>query len=346
MRNYQNLISQIANRYNPDNLYEARTKASSEMASSYSDITKYIRYAMMEVDGIYTQKTLEAGDNAKGHLKNSLKSGIEFAYQGSVMTQTHIRGASDIDLLVFAQEFNGTDLIKVRGIINSATSSVDSSTFIKLRNWHDNFSTYQGDWRLDLKNLRRNCENTLNRAYSQCDISKPKSIKIRNLHLNRDVDVVVCNRFDSIEYISGKGEEYRGVEIYDKHRDIRLDPDYPFLSIKRINDRSNFTGGRLKRMIRFLKNVRTDADNEIKLTSFDINAICYDISTWEYKDLHYIDLVSILYEKLSNLCEYTDNADNLTSVAGNEYIFRNNFEKVQALRLLKDEVQNIKNSLF
>ena len=124
-----------------------------------------------------------------------------------------------------------------------------------------------------------------------------------------------------------------------------MGPDFPFLSIKRINDRSSETGGRLKKMIRFLKNVRTDSDKVIDLTSFEINAICYDIPVSYYQDAYYLDLVRILWLKLYRLCTNQSKADNLVSVDGTEYVFRDKPERLEQLKKLRNEVFTIYNEL-
>ncbi len=343
MKDYTPLLRKIQDRYNPDNLYEVRNRALSESSQSLYDIAKYVRLAMMEVDDSYTQKTIQAGENVKTCLRNELNGDVDFEYQGSVMTQTHIRGASDIDVLTFVGNFSGTDLHKVRQIINNCSYSYSGYELEILKRWERSFNPYVGNPTEDLRLLRLECERILYQTYSKCDLTKPKSIKITNTHFHRDVDIVICNRFDSVDYIKGKGDEYRGVEIFDKQKNQRLAPDYPFLSIKRINSRSAETEGRLKRMIRFLKNVRTDSDQDISLTSFDINAICYDINTNVYDKCHYMDLVRVLYNKLNMLC-IRENANDLRSVVGDEYIFRNNPDKFSALLKLRNEVTDIYNS--
>lgn len=125
----------------------------------------------------------------------------------------------------------------------------------------------------------------------------------------------------------------------------RLGPDYPFLSIDRINTRSSYTEGRLKKMIRFLKNIKTDAPVNIDLTSFDINAICYDINPESYRNSYYLDLVRILWNKLYNLSQNEAEANNLKSVDGTEYIFRYNPSKLENLKRLENEVWKIYNDI-
>ena len=38
-------------------------------------------------------------------------------------------------------------------------------------------------------------------------------------------------------------------------------------------------------MIRFLKNIKAISEHEIELSSFDINAICFDIDPVKYQNL-------------------------------------------------------------
>ena len=342
MADYRNLIERIQGRYNPEYNRDVQNRSIQDLTGIDRDIAKYVKLAMNEVDEYYTQKTLEAGENAKTHLRENLRSSVGFEYQGSVMTRTHIRGASDIDLLTITRKFNDTDYSKAVDFVktNSCGFGLD-----KVRSWLYYFNAYTGNTNADLRELRLDDERVLRMKYSQCDTSKPKSIKITNLHLHRDVDVVVASWHNSLNYIRGFSDEYRGVQIYDKDKDSRLGPDFPFLSIKRINDRSSETGGRLKKMIRFLKNVRTDSDKVIDLTSFEINAICYDIPVSNYQDAYYLDLVRILWLKLYRLCTNQSEADNLVSVDGTEYVFRDKPERLEQLKKLRNEVFTIYNEL-
>jgi len=342
MADYRSLIERIQGRYNPEYNRDVQNRSIQDLTGIDRDIARYVKLAMNEVDEYYTQKTFEAGENAKTHLRENLRFSVDFEYQGSVMTRTHIRGASDIDLLTITRKFNDTDYSKAVDFVRSNSYGFGLD---KVRSWLYYFNAYTGNTNADLRELRLDDERVLRMYYSQCDSSKPKSIKITNLHLHRDVDVVVASWHDSLNYIRGYGDEYRGVQIYDKDKDSRLGPDFPFLSIKRINDRSSETGGRLKKMIRFLKNVRTDSDKNIDLTSFEINAICYDIPVSNYQDAYYLDLVRILWLKLYRLCTNQSEADNLVSVDGTEYVFRGKPERLEQLQKLRNEVFTIYNEL-
>ena len=344
MADYTSLINRIESRYNPESLREVREKSISSLSGIDKDIAKYVKLAMNEVDPIYTNKTLEAGENAKSHLQRELQESVDFRYQGSVMTRTHIRGVSDIDLLTITSKFQDTDYNKAKAFVENHPYSYDIET-MRIKNWVNSFNRYTGDANNDLRQLRLEDERILQSHYVICNITKPKSIRITNQNLHRDVDVVVASWHDSLEYIKGNGDAYRGIYIYDKQKNERLGPDYPFLSIDRINTRSSYTEGRLKKMIRFLKNVKADASVNIDLTSFDINAICYDINIEEYRNSYYLDLVRILWLKLYHLCQNESEVNNLKSVDGTEYIFRYNPSKLENLKRLENEVSKIYNDI-
>lgn len=345
MVDYSNRIRQINSRYNPDNDLLVEQRSYSTIRDVDGDLRKYIRLAMNEVDGDYTAKTIEAGKKAKEHLQAE-QVGIDYSFQGSVMTQTHIMGASDIDLLTLTNKFVSTDISRIRLILENGSSNYSYTARTRMQRYSDNFSRYTGDYMQDLRDLRWSDEIILQKWYSKCDTSKAKAVHIYNTSLRRDVDVVASVWYDSVGYVTNdKDETYRGVAIYNKETDQEEAPSYPFLAISNINSRSSLTGGRLKRMIRFLKNVRTDSDIDIDLSSFEINAICYSIPIVEYRDMHYLDLVGLLWRKMYDMAQNEAIAKKLLSVDGTEYVFVKKPEKLPELKKLKDEVWNIYNSL-
>lgn len=340
--NYTSLLKSIEARYNPDNNRLVETRTFSDLSGLDKDIARYVKLSMGEVDEEYTNKTLQAGEAVKNHLQAE-QTDVRYEYQGSVMTRTHIRGVSDIDLLTLTEKFHSTEIFKVRNILNNK----DSNNYgyweeRKLQTYSDSFTLYEGNSLQDLRLLRKSNEDILQRKYYSCDISKAKSIRIKNSHLNREVDVVTAAWYDTVEYIIHDYDKiYRGVKVYDKQNDTTLSPDYPFLSINRINTKSSETQGRLKKMIRFLKNVKVDSNKDIKLTSFDINAICYDIDATKYMNAYYLQLVPVIFSQLYSICNDNTHAQRIKSVDGMEYIFRDHPEKLDSLRLLLNEVCTI-----
>ncbi|MDZ7775955.1 MAG: nucleotidyltransferase domain-containing protein [Bacteroidales bacterium] len=118
MKNYRQLTESIRDKINPENF--AFDKAFSEELSSisYSDALTFIRMAMKSVDPAYTKRTKAAGDRVKEHLDRELIDKT-FRYQGSVMTDTHIKGFSDIDLLVISEKFYTYDSYNVNEALSN-----------------------------------------------------------------------------------------------------------------------------------------------------------------------------------------------------------------------------------
>lgn len=110
---YSQKLRQINNRYNPDSSVLVEQRMFSGESAYDKDVARYVMRAMKAVDDEYTKRTKAAGEVVKQHLRESLTN-VSYEYQGSVMTDTHIRGASDIDLLVLCEKFVGTDIFKVR----------------------------------------------------------------------------------------------------------------------------------------------------------------------------------------------------------------------------------------
>lgn len=342
MADYRQLTQSIQNRLNPEKELLTETKMFSDLSDASTDILKYIKLAMRGVEPEYTQKSKEAGERVKDHLDTL--SNVTFKYQGSVMTNTHIKGASDIDLLTICDKFYSWDRVGIENILNSYVEKVNYSTtsIAKLEKEIRDFSPYSGTPTDDLRQIRIESENILQQIYTQYDISNSKAIKIRNLSLKRDVDIVTASWYDNVNsVINDKNEDFRGIQVYDKNINVRCPVDYPFLSIKLINERGSYTNDRLKKMIRFLKNLKADSNQNIDLSSFDINAICYDIDTSKYIDKSYYELVYIIYIQLDSICKNRTHSDRIVSVDGKEYIFKNNENKLSNLKKLMSELTTV-----
>ena len=340
-KNYRQLTESIRGRINPEN-FAIKKAFSDELSTiSYSDVLTYIRIAMKGVEPEYTQKSRDAGERVKEHLASELKN-VSFKYQGSIMTDTHIKGYSDIDLLTICEKFYQPDTITFKTIIETPEKRAQYfQTSIDKLQREINSIPYTGDDLNDLRVLRLDSERVLSEKYQTHDLTKPKAIKIKNLSLNREVDIVIANWYDDVSSVINDKGDYRGIQVYNKETHSRENADYPFLSIKRINDRSSETNGRLKKMIRFLKNIKANSDHDIDLSSFDINAICYDIKVSEYQNLSFYELVPVLYNQMKSIGTNQKHSDDLVSVDGREYIFRYNSSKLQNLKLLLAEVEAI-----
>lgn len=341
MKDYKRITDNIKSQLNPENILVERYFSSELGTISYSDILVFVRMAMKGVDPEYTQKSREAGDKVKDHLDKQLTN-KSFRYQGSIMTDTHVKGYSDVDLLVITDRFYSYDAINVNQVLsNTEIKKKYYQSSINKLEIEKSISSYTGNSNEDLRQLRLDSEKILQPIYTICDITKPKSIKVTNQSLKRNIDVVVANWYDDVTSIINDKGVYRGIQVYDKSLNIKGNPDYPFLSIERINERSSLTNGRIKKMIRFLKNIKGYSEQKIDISSFDINAICFAIDPARYNTLAFYELVQVIYNQLYLICTNHQYANDLTSVDGREYIFRNNQTKLENLRLLMGEVYSI-----
>jgi len=343
-KNYQELIESTRMRLNPESVSFQKSFSEELSSISYNDALVYVRMAMKSVEPEYTKKTKEAGDKVKQHLNQGLHNAY-FKYQGSVITNTHIKGYSDIDLLTISSRFYSWDSSRVNEVLNTTNRYNYQEASIQKLEKEVNLNSYTGNSLEDLRKLRIDSEIILNSIYNICETQHPKAIKITNLSLKRDVDIVIANWYDDVMSIINNKGDYRGVQIYDKEKNNVGLVDYPFLSINRINDKSSMTNGRLKKMIRFLKNIKAASNLDFDLSSFDINAICYNIDKAKYLNLPFFELVSVLYSEIRTICIDSNYADNIVSVDGREYIFRFSSEKIVNLKKILTEIEPIHEDL-
>lgn len=331
-RSLQEKIGSVLERRNPDGFSVAESFACDEA----DDVSKYVRLAMEAVDEEATKKSKDAAANVKDLLARNM-SNVSFQYQGSIMTDTHIKGASDVDLLILPEQFFGWDKSGVENSLQIPECKKYSS--VQLNRLEDALKTvpYKGDPLGDLRYLRDVCEGVLSKAYDECDLSKAKSIKIFNKHYNRKVDIVVASWFDDATSFANNRElTYRGIQLYNCVSNTRESIDRPFLSAKLINERSSCTGGRLKKMIRLLKTLKAESEKEIFFSSFDIYAICYAMNPSQYANLSYIDLVPALARHFLAVLSSDMSMNGLRSVDGAEMIFKTTEKKDAAGELAEE----------
>lgn len=225
--------------------------------------TRYALGAMQEVDAEYTRISVEEATRVGNQLATGLRTaGISpaFRLQGSVPPNIHIRGVSDVDLLVLDIGFLTNDPAGLRARAGA-------------------YVTLPGTALAGLQSLRRAAEDVLETAFpkAKVDRSGSKAIKLTGGSLRRPVDVVPSHWHDTAEYQRSGAECDRGVKILDTSGPRSL-LNLPFKHIRKIDAQDSACLGGLKKAIRLCKNIKADAaedGTEIKLPSFDIAAIMY-----------------------------------------------------------------------
>jgi hypothetical protein len=224
--------------------------------------TKYALGVMQAVDPEYTQNSYDEGDRVQRQLRDALEGEIstEFRYQGSVPLDIHIKGISDIDMLVLRNDFHTYDPSGAAAIAGHYRSPIPDTPVSRMQR------------------LRSRCETILTGAYpaAKVDTSGAKSITLSGGSLRRKVDVVPSHWHDTAQYQLSGLEHERGISILlkDKHQTAE---NLPFVHIKCINDKDIGTWGGTKKAIRLLKNLKNDSDytSLISLSSYDIASLVW-----------------------------------------------------------------------
>jgi len=346
-KNYGELLERLKKRSNPDNI-ENRKALNEGLGIPYSDVNEFIKLAMIGVPQEYTNKSIKAAEMVIENLKKSHGKEVDFKYQGSVQTNTHILSENDIDIVQISNKSNSVDKAGLEQELKAVAKTTPE--YKNLKKHYDNFVKYEGNQLSDLGQLRNKSEIVLKNAYSDVNIDKPKAICVNIKNPLRNVDVVTAVRYKSVPFMKSNEDFKRGIQVYDKDADDKLPVEYPFWSIKLIQDKNVAVGGRLKKMIRFLKNVKFEIgyilDRKISLTSFDINAICYNIKQTDYALENNTKLVAVLYVELGKIASDEIYRNSIKSIDGQEDIFLGkSFDKLNDLILIKDELDAILSDL-
>jgi hypothetical protein len=219
-----------------------------------SDAINYIVECMEPIPPDYTQKTFEESGRIQKQLEGAFSYNgipVTFGHQGSVTNDTHIKYHSDIDLLVATEKF-----IAVAPPLQATPP-------------------YTGNPTEDLRQMRAICTTTLTANFpkAKVDVAGARSVSISGGSLSRKIDVVPCNWLHTQEYVNGQ-KYYRGIEILNSETLMR-ETNFPFLHNQRIDKRDKEVGGNLRRLIRLAKSIRSDSDENIDVSSYDIAALCY-----------------------------------------------------------------------
>lgn len=293
--------------------------------------TQYALGAMQAVDSDYTRISLEEADRVRDQLKKGLdrKSiSTEFRLQGSVACDLHIRGVSDVDLLVLDGRYIHYERNGQKALSGGYTSPVIYNTLEALMQ------------------LRSESESILDAAFPAAKVKKDgaKAINISGGSLRRPVDVVPSNWFDTATYQRSFAEVDRGVYILNKNVPERI-LNTPFKHIQQINNRDLQSTGGLKKAIRLCKNVKADAESDgtkIELSSYDIASALWHSNM--------VALTVGIANELAILAEATRFLDDLARrpnyactlrVPDNSRVVFDTEAKIEGLRLLSLEMDDL-----
>ena len=322
MANYSRKLQNLQSR-RQDVLTKAFSLTESFNKKTYGESTTYALEAMEPISETYTQNTYKAVEKVKAQLKPGLHEygiDVEFRYQGSVPTNTHIKLYSDIDLLTLHGAFH------------------------TLQRPQEPTLPYSGDPLEDLKNLRRKTYRILDTVYTGCEIDDTgsKCITISGGSLNRKIDIITSNWYNALIYKDNPVEENRGIQILDRDKNERL-INFPFLHIYWINEKDGRVNGNEKRMIRLLKSLKADADDEIKVSSYDIASLIYrmDDASLTVTKTERLKLLKNTNDFLLKAINDSTFRDALWVANGTRKLFSSDGAKVSEVVKLQKELQDL-----
>lgn len=297
---------------------------------------KYAIGAMAAVEPASTKVSIDEGNRVADSLINSLQNSGESVtkrLQGSVALDIHIKGHSDVDMLIIVTNPVNIELPKVNP--NGYSPATDPRSLINIA-----------------KDVREKSERILpaNFPKAEVDSSGNKSIALEGGSLRRKVDIVPAIWFDTIKYQRSGLESDRGIKIYHK-ADHEFHLNYPFTHIKMINDRDSLYSGNLKSVIRLLKNMIADMPDYKKrtvknLSSYDLAAIAFhmntDLNVPSYMKLALVEKSRAYLEVLNSVKAYRDTLD---VPDGSRKIF-NEESKTEALDILTNEISDLAKAIY
>jgi hypothetical protein len=216
---------------------------------------RYLVESMQPIDPQFTENTFREGERVRKQLAEQISPeySAEFAFQGSVTSDTHIRVHSDIDLLLL----NGRFVCLDPGV------PVDRP--------------YGGDVMDELVDMRAQAAKILRHSFPAVNVdeSPGKAISLEGGSLQRKIDVVVGNWWDTERWRRSKNRIDRGVRIIDTKAPAMI-RNMPYMHNYQIQEKDRRTAG-LRKAIRLLKTLKYDADPELTISSYDIAAVAWNM---------------------------------------------------------------------
>lgn len=297
---------------------------------------KYTIGAMAAVEPASTKVSIGEGNRVADSLISSLQNSGESVtkrLQGSVALDIHIKGHSDVDMLIIVTNPVNIELPKVNP--NGYSPSTDPRSLIDIA-----------------KDVRSKSERILPVNFPKADVDTTgnKSIALEGGSLKRKVDIVPAIWFDTIKYQRSGQESDRGIKIYHK-ADHEFHLNYPFAHIKMINERDSLYAGNLKSVIRLLKNMIADMPDYKKrtvkkLSSYDLAAIAFhmneDLNSPSYMKLALVEKIRTHLALLHSVKAYRDSLD---VPDGSRKIFNEEI-KTEALEILSNEVSDLAKAIY
>jgi len=315
-------FERLLNRRVPMEKYAVQMESFANAKAGGQELS-YLIDGMQPIDEEFTKNTFNEGDRVKEQLKNNLPSKylVQFDYQGSVTSDTHIRIHSDIDLLALHGGFVGLDV----GV---------PVTY-----------PYSGNSLSDLLSMRSDSAVVLKNKFPAAKVDdKPgKSISIEGGSLTRKIDLIIGNWWDTELWKQHKVKMARGIEILDSKFPTTI-RNKPFWHNYEIDQKDKKTRG-LRKVIRLLKTLKYDAEPDLKMSSYDITSIAWNMAepALTVTAGAYVQLAKNARDELKRFIDNDSVRNSLNVPNGTRRIFSGNGATLEHLRQLHKELSDLIN---
>lgn len=313
-------FERLLNRRVPMEKYAAQMESFANAKAGGQELS-YLIDAMQPIDEEFTKNTFAEADRVKEQLKTYLpaKYLVEFDYQGSVTSDTHIRIHSDIDLLALHGGFVGLDA----GVRPT--------------------NLYSGNSLVDLLSMRSDSATVLKSKFPAVKVDdKPgKAISLEGGSLARKIDLIIGNWWDTELWKQYRVKMARGIEIVDSKIPTTI-RNKPFWHNYEIDQKDKKTRG-LRKIIRLLKTLKYDAEPELKMSSYDIASIAWNMAepALTVPAGAYTQLAKNARDELKRFVDNDSTRNSLNVPNGTRLVFADGAATVEQLRQLHKELSEL-----
>jgi hypothetical protein len=195
----------------------------------------------------------------------------------------------------------------------------------------------------ELKSMRSDAARILRSNFPAVtvDDSPGKSISLEGGSLSRKIDVVIGNWWDTELWKKYKVKMARGVRIIDT-KVPELIRNKPFWHNYEIDTKDKKTGG-LRKVIRLLKTLKYDGEPELKISSYDIAALAWNMSepALTVQRGAYLPLATNARDELKRFIDNEALRNGLKVPNGTRAVFGAGGATVESLRQLHRELADL-----
>ncbi len=276
----------------------------------YPECIKYALEAMQEVDTSYVYKTFHITKKIQEKISQAIAEhnvSADFRYQGAVQTETNIVLNGGVELLVLSKSYGRKPWMTVELLANEIIQALTGDPMLK-----------------------------------SVDYSNQLEIKIETQKPHCEIKILPAVWIDNPEFISSKREIDRGICEYNLGKKTRR-KYLPFKNIARINAKDQRSNGGLKKMVRLLRSLQRDANNNIVLNNYQIAAMLYAIPEKQlmFNPEYSLSLIGVVSAQLNRVITDDKYRETLISASEKELVFGKNPNAKGELKKLKNELDSL-----